>query len=53
VVEYKTGLIKDDTILGIATYNKVNKAIKEDPAAKEKMDGLIKSLKTKDDGAGS
>ncbi len=52
VVEYKTGLIKNDTILGIATYNKVNKAIKEDPAAKEKMDSLIKSLKTKDDGAG-
>lgn len=53
VVEYKTGLIKNDTILGIATYNKVNKAIKEDPAAKEKMDSLINVLKVKDDGAGN
>lgn len=53
VVEYKTGLIKNDTILGIATYNKVNKAIKGDPATKEKMDSLINVLKVKDDGAGS
>ncbi len=53
VVEYKTGLIKNDTILGIATYNKVNKPIKEDPAAKEKMDSLINVLKVKDDGAGN
>lgn len=53
VVEFKTGLIKNDTILGIATYNKVNKAIKEDPAAKEKMDSLINVLKVKDDGAGN
>lgn len=53
VVEYKTGLIKNDTILGIATYNKVNKAIKVDPAAKEKMNSLINVLKVKDDGAGN
>lgn len=53
VVEFKTGLIKNDSILGIATYNKVNKAIKEDPAAKEKMDSLINVLKVKDDGAGN
>lgn len=52
VVGYKTDLIKNDSILGIATYNKVNKAIKEDPAMKEKMDLLINSLKVKDDGAG-
>lgn len=53
VVEYKTDLIKNDSILGISTYNKVNKAIKEDPSTKEKMDVLINSLKVKDDGAGS
>lgn len=51
VVEYKTELIKNDTILGVATYNKVNKAIKEDPTTKEKMDLLIDSLKVKDDGS--
>lgn len=51
VVEYKTGLIKNDTILGITTYNKVNKAIKGDPAAKEKMDSLINTLKVKKDEA--
>lgn len=51
VVEFKTELIKNDSILGIATYNKVNKAIKEDPAAKEKMNSLINVLKVKDDGA--
>jgi hypothetical protein len=53
VVEFKTELIKNDSILGIATYNKVNKAIKEDPATKEKMDSLINALKVKDDGAGN
>ena len=53
VVEYKTELIKNDSILGIATYNKVNKAIKENPATKEKMDSLINALKVKDDGAGN
>lgn len=51
VVEFKTELIKNDSILGIATYNKVNKAIKEDPATKEKMNSLINVLKVKDDGA--
>lgn len=53
VVEFKTELIKNDSILGIATYNKVNKAIKEDPATKEKMNSLINVLKVKDDGAGN
>lgn len=53
VVEFKTELIKNDTILGVATYNKVNKAIKEDPATKEKMESLINALKVKVDGAGS
>lgn len=51
VVEFKTELIKNDSILGVATYNKVNKAIKGDPSTKEKMDLLIESLKVKDDGS--
>lgn len=49
VVEYKTELIKDDKVLGVATYNKVNGAIKEDPAMKEKLDQLVAEMKDKDD----
>lgn len=51
VVEYKTELIKDDAVLGVSTYNKVNGAIKEDPALKEKLDQLVAQMKAKDDGA--
>lgn len=51
VVEYKTELIKDDTVLGVSIYNKVNGAIKEDPAMKEKLDQLVAEMKAKDDGA--
>jgi hypothetical protein len=51
VVEYKTELIKDDAVLGISTYNKVNGAIKEDPALKEKLDQLVAQMKVKADGA--
>jgi hypothetical protein len=47
VLEYKTGLIKDDSILGIATYNKINNAIKIDPTLKEKLNILIGSLRAK------
>ena len=43
--EYKTDLIKNDEILGIATYNKVNKAIKENPEVKEKVDTMIAEMK--------
>lgn len=50
VVEYKTGLIKDDAVLGVSTYNKVNGAIKEDPAMKEKLDQLVAQMKVKKDG---
>lgn len=50
VVEYKTELIKDDTVLGVSTYNKVNGAIKEDPALKEKLDQMVEEMKVKEDG---
>jgi len=48
VKEYKTELIMDDTILGAGTYNKVNGAIKEDPALKEKLDSMIEAQKAKE-----
>lgn len=50
VVEYKTELIKDNTVLGVSIYNKVNGAIKEDPSIKEKLDQLVAEMKVKDDG---
>lgn len=46
--QYKTDLIMDQEVLGAATYNKVNKAIKEDPEVKEKVDSLIAEYKTKE-----
>lgn len=49
VVDYKTELIKNDEILGVSIYNKVNGAIKEDPTMKEKLDQKIAELKTKED----
>jgi len=49
VVEYKTELIKDDEVLGVSTYNKVNGAIKEDPAMKEKLDQMVEEMKVKED----
>lgn len=48
VKEYKTELIMDDTILGAGTYNKVNGAIKEDPALKERLDAMIEAQKEKE-----
>ncbi|MBC6367887.1 hypothetical protein [Algoriphagus sp. AK58] len=45
VVDYKTELIKDDQILGVSIYNKVNTAIKEDPSLKEKLDQVVAELK--------
>jgi hypothetical protein len=48
VKEYKTELIMDDTILGAGTYNKVNSAIKEDPALKAKLDAMIEAQKAKE-----
>jgi hypothetical protein len=50
VIDFKTDLIKDDAVLGVTTYNKVNGAIKEDPALKEKLDQLVAEMKVKKDG---
>ncbi|MEX0884531.1 MAG: hypothetical protein WDZ72_13760 [Cyclobacteriaceae bacterium] len=43
----KIELIKNDEVLGISTYNKVNKAMKEDPEIKEKVDSKMAELKEK------
>jgi len=50
VTELKVSLIKDDEILGVPTYNKVNKAYKENPEIKEKVDSLTAELKEKREG---
>ena len=47
VTELKVSLIKNDDVLGISTYNKVNKAYKENPEIKEKVDSLTTELKEK------
>ena len=47
VTELKVNLIKNDDVLGISTYNKVNKAYKENPEIKEKVDALTTELKEK------
>jgi hypothetical protein len=47
VTELKVSLIKDDEVLGVPTYNKVNKAYKENPEIKEKVDSLTAELKEK------
>ncbi|MFO7822497.1 MAG: hypothetical protein R6V72_01070 [Cyclobacterium sp.] len=47
VRDLKIGLIKNDDILGVATYNKVNKAMKENPEIKEKVDNMIAEMKEK------
>ncbi|MFC4872016.1 hypothetical protein [Negadavirga shengliensis] len=47
VRELKIDLIKNDEVIGVATYNKVNKAIKENPEVKEKVDSLMAELKEK------
>lgn len=47
VRELKIELIKNDEILGIATFNKVNKAMKENPEVKEKVESLQAELKEK------
>jgi len=45
--EYKTELIMDDETLGVSTYNKVNGAVKEDPALKEKLDKMVEDMLAK------
>lgn len=47
VVEYKTELIKNEEVLGVSIYNKVNTAIKANPVLKEKLDQMILSMKEK------
>lgn len=47
VTELKVNLIKDDEYLGIPIYNKVNKAYKENPEIKEKVDSLKTELSEK------
>ncbi|MDO6436026.1 hypothetical protein Q4534_01350 [Cyclobacterium sp. 1_MG-2023] len=47
VREMKIGLIKNDDVLGISTFNKVNKAMKANPEIKEKVDSEIAQLKEK------
>jgi len=47
VREFKIDLIKNDEVLGVATFNKVNKAMKENPEIKEKVDTLQAELKEK------
>ncbi|MDN3670869.1 hypothetical protein QWY93_16230 [Echinicola jeungdonensis] len=44
VRDLKISLIKNDEILGAATYNKVNKAMKSNPEIKEKVDSTIAEL---------
>jgi len=47
VVDFKTDFIKNDEKLGVSIYNKVNTAIKANPALKEKLDQMILSMKEK------
>ncbi len=46
VRDLKISLIKNDEILGAATYNKVNKAMKSNPEIKEKVDSTIAELQS-------
>ena len=45
VKAYMVELIRDNEVLGAATYNKVKKAMNADPAFKEKMNNLIEEMK--------
>lgn len=47
VLEYKTDLIRNDSVLGIILYNKVIHAVRKDPGMKERVDLLIRSLREK------
>jgi hypothetical protein len=58
VRELKIDLIKNDDVLGVSTFNKVNKAMKENPEVKEKVESMQAELKEKrsagnDDEAGT
>ena len=45
IKEYKIGYIKET--LGVSVYNKVNKAVKKDPALKKQLDAMIVEIKEK------
>lgn len=47
VTDLKVGLIKNEDVLGVPIYNKVNKAYRGDPEVKEKVDSMIADLKAK------
>jgi len=49
VTELKRGIIMDKELLGAATYNKINKAMKEDPSVKERVDSKIAEKKEQRD----
>jgi len=51
VKAYMVELIKDNDVLGAATYNKVKKALNADPSLKEKMNNMIEELKKESSGA--
>ncbi|WP_200978469.1 hypothetical protein [Echinicola sp. 20G] len=46
IKERMISLIKDDEVLGAATYNKVNSAMKTDPEVKAKVNALIAEKKS-------
>ena len=50
VKEFMTGLIKDQEVLGVATYNKVRRAMSADPSVKEKIDTLVTEIKQSSEG---
>lgn len=50
VKEFMTGLIKDQEVLGVATYNKVRRAMSADPSVKEKIDTLVAEIKQSSEG---
>jgi hypothetical protein len=49
VLDYKVGLIRKEPVLGVSGYEKISKAINEDPTMKERLDAIIKNLKEKED----
>jgi hypothetical protein len=49
VLDYKVGLIRKEPVLGVSGYEKISKAINEDPTMKERLDTIIKNLKEKED----
>jgi hypothetical protein len=46
-VEFKADLIRDEQLLGINLYQKINSAIKINPVLQEKLDQMVLALKEK------